>query len=78
MLNIARKGHWWWCGFILHILIRELLPKGGFLCAPSLNLNFSCLCANFAAHGGLGQFADLVEDKSEILSNNSFPLRSIS
>lgn len=63
---------------MLHILMRELLPKGGFLFAPSLKMSFSSLCTDTAAHGELDQFADLVENKSQILSNNSFPIRSIS
>jgi len=63
---------------MLRVLMRELLPKGGFLFAASLNTSFSCHCTSIAAHSESDQFADLVEHKSQILSNNLFPIRSIS
>lgn len=42
-LNMARKDYFWGCSFMLHVLMRKLLLKGGFLFAPSINNKFFLL-----------------------------------
>lgn len=49
--------------------MKNLLTKSGFLFAPFLNMS-SCFCTDIATHSELDQFADLVENKSQIVSNN--------
>lgn len=44
---------------MLHILVRDLLPKSGFLLAPFLNMN-SCFSTGIVTHSESDQLADLV------------------